>query len=74
MCYLKNDNPLRKNTIKRAIFQRCLRKSEREYLRGVNLNDTIKRVETKTCFKYPEREYLRGANLNDTIKRAKNQG
>ena len=74
MCYLKNDNPLRKNTNKRAIFQRCLRKSEREYLRGANLNDTIKRVETKTCFKYPEREYLRGANLNDTIKRAKNQG
>lgn len=33
MCYLKNDNPLRKNTNKRAIFQRCLRKSEREYLR-----------------------------------------
>ena len=67
MCYLKNDNPLRKNTIKRAIFQRCLRKSEREYLRGANLNDTIKRVETKTCFKYPEREYIRDFYRNDTI-------
>ena len=44
MCYLKNDNPLRKNTIKRAIFQRCLRKSEREYLRDFYRNDTIKRA------------------------------
>ena len=67
MCYLKNDNPLRKNTNKRAIFQRCLRKSEREYFRDFYRNDTIKRVETKTCFKYPEHEYLRGASLNDTI-------
>ena len=47
MCYLKNDNPLRKNTIKRAIFQRCLRKSEREYFRGANLNDTIKRAKNQ---------------------------
>ena len=47
MCYLKNDNPLRKNTIKRAIFQRCLRKSEREYFRGASLNDTIKRAKNQ---------------------------
>jgi hypothetical protein len=47
MCYLKNDNPLRKNTNKRAIFQRCLRKSEREYLRGASLNDTIKRAKNQ---------------------------
>ena len=44
MCYLKNDNPLRKNTNKRAIFQRCLRKSEREYFRGASVNDAIKRA------------------------------
>lgn len=47
MCYLKNDNPLRKNTIKRAIFQRCLRKSEHEYFRGASLNDTIKRAKNQ---------------------------
>ena len=29
MCYLKNDNPLRKNTIKRAIFQRLGAKTNR---------------------------------------------
>lgn len=47
MCYLKNDNPLRKNTNKRAIFQRCLRKSEREYFRDFYRNDTIKRAKNQ---------------------------
>lgn len=33
MCYLKNDNPLRKNTIKRAKYKIYLSISEREYFR-----------------------------------------
>ena len=48
--------------------------SEREYLRGANLNDTIKRAKKQQNFVFSEPEYLRDFYRNDTNKRAKNQG
>ena len=43
--------------------------SERECLRGANLNDTIKRAKKQQNFVFSEPEYLRDFYRNDTIKR-----